>query len=144
VKRVWRPAVLVAVVVVVALPALRQPPRDGFPLSTYPMFAAERDREVVVATAVGIGPETGEVERLDPGVIADTDEVMLAAETVRLAVQGGGGARLCNEIADRLAGDADIDEVELRLETYDAVDYFDGDKDPLDVTVEASCAVPAS
>lgn len=140
----WRPLVMVVVVLVVAFPALRQPPRDGFPLSTYPMFAAERDREVVVATAVGIGAERDDVERLDPHIIADTDEVMLAAETVRLALEDGGGGRLCAEIADRLVGDAGLDTVELRLETYDAVDYFDGDKAPLDFTVAASCEVPAT
>ena len=125
---------------VVVAPALRPTPRDGFPLSTYPMFASDRGREATVVTAVGV-EDGGGVARLDPETIADTDEVMLAAATVRRAVAGGTADRLCAEIAARLAGTA-VQAVEIRTEAYDSVAYFDGETDPLAVTVHDRCGVP--
>lgn len=124
----------------VVAPALRPTPRDGFPLSTYPMFAADRGREAAVVTAVGVDRDDA-VERLDPETIADSDEVMLAAATVRRAVAAGTDARLCVEIAERLSGGG-VRAVEIRTETYDAVAYFDGDTEPLTATVHERCEVP--
>jgi hypothetical protein len=131
--------VTTAAVVVVALPALRYP-ADGFPLSSYPMFGSDRDREVVIPTAVGIG-DAGEVMRLDPRAIADTDESVQAAETVRLAMEIGDEARLCEEIAARLDAGSDVRTVEVRSETYDVVSYFDGVTAPLAVGIHAACEV---
>ena len=129
-----------AVVLVVVAPALRTDAPDGFPLSTYPMFAADRGRAVALATVVGID-RNGTAVRLDPGTIADTDEVMLASATVGRAVGAGSDARLCAEIADRLEGGA-VDTVEVRSETYDSVDYFAGDTEPLAIEVHTRCEVP--
>jgi hypothetical protein len=142
-RRGWQTVVAAAVVLVVVAPALRPDGPDGYPLSTYPMFATDRGRQVSVATAVGIDAD-GTVVRLDPETIADSDEVMLAAATVSRAVTGGDGARLCAEIAERLAGHESVTGVELRTETYDGVRYFDGARDPTAVTVNADCEVPDS
>src|SRR3954447_23113128 len=66
-----------AVVVVVAWPSLRVHPTDDFPLSSYPMFTARRGRIASVDVVVG-RRQNGRVVRLDPQLIADTDEVMVA------------------------------------------------------------------
>ena len=115
---------------------------DGFPLSTYPMFAAARDRDVTVATAVGVDG-AGAVHRLDPVTIGGTGEVMQAAETVGLAVRAGEPelSRLCAEIVGRLAGDGHLVAVEIRSESHDAVAWFDGDRDPAASVTHARCEV---
>jgi hypothetical protein len=140
VRRGWQTVVATAVVLVMVAPALRSDAPDGFPLSTYPMFTADRGREVELATAVGVEGD-GTVVRLDPGTIADTDEVMLASATVGRAVGLGSDARLCAEIADRLK-DGTPGTVEVRTETYDSVEYLAGDTEPLAVEVHTRCEVP--
>lgn len=126
---------------VVAWPALLPHPADGFPVSSYPMFASDRDRTVVLATAVGLTAE-GEVHRLDPGAIGGGDEVMLAAEAARLAIAAGPteARRFCAEVADRV-DDEEVRRVQLRTETRDAVADPRAQDPPLDVAVHAECAV---
>lgn len=133
---------MAAVVGVLAVPAVHPGQPDGFPLSTYPMFASARGREVAVATAVGLD-ESGRVRRLDPDTIGGTGEVMLAATTVRRAVGDGedATARLCREIADRIDEGDEIVAVELRTETHDAVSWFAGQREPIDVRSHERCDV---
>ena len=139
---------IVAVVVVVALvvlsPALRSSPRDGYPLSTYPMFATDVGRTARVDTAVGLRAD-GTSTPLSPQLVTGTDEVILAASTVANAVAAGRErvAGLCSEIAARLSSRRrEIVEVQVATETYDAVDYFDGHTTPATVEVHATCPVP--
>jgi hypothetical protein len=131
------------VVLVVVSPALRSSPRDGFPLSNYPMFATDVGRTAVVDTATGVGAD-GSIVTLSPRLITGTDEVILAASTVSNAVAGGPDrtARLCNEIADRLGGSwPDVLEVRIATETVDAVGWFAGATAPQSVEVRATCPV---
>ena len=144
VERPWRRwAVAAAVVAVIAAPMFHPGQPDGFPLSTYPMFAAGRGRDVTVATAVGVDA-AGVVHRLDPVAIGGTGEVMQAAETVGIAVRAGAPelGRLCREIAGRLAGDGEYVAVEIRSESHDAVAWFDGDRDPAASVTHIRCEVP--
>jgi len=133
---------VLGVALAVASPALRSQPADGFPLSTYPMFSSDRGSRVSVGTAVAFDA-AGAIHRLDPRAVGGGDEVMLAASTVRIAIEGGTASadRLCREIADRLAGDAVARRVEVRTEVHDALAWFEGDRDPLDVVAHARCAV---
>ena len=139
--------VLGGLAVIVAWPALRQPPRDGFPLSTYPMFASDRGTLSVVATAVGV-TDGGTRVRLSPEALAGTDEPMLAVSTARRAVEAGHAEPWCAEVAGRVADGARRDgrvplvAVEVVVESHDAVAFFAGDGDPLDVDVRARCEVP--
>jgi hypothetical protein len=131
------------VVIVVLSPTLRSSPRDGFPLSSYPMFATDVGRTAVVDTARGVRAD-GSTVTLSPRLVTGTDEVILAASTVSNAVAGGPDrtARLCNEIADRLGGSQpDVVQVRIATETVDAVDWFAGDTTPLSVEVRATCPV---
>src|SRR5215211_2539336 len=127
------------VVIVVLSPTLRSSPRDGFPLSSYPMFATDVGRTAVVDTARGVRAD-GSTVTLSPRLVTGTDEVILAASTVSNAVAGGPDrtARLCNEIARRLdPSRADVVQVRIATEAIDAVDWFDGGASPSAVEVRA-------
>lgn len=116
-------------------PLLREPTSDTYPLSTYPMFAADRGAMHQIATAVERLPG-GEIARLSPEIIAGSDEVILAAVTVQRALANGEGDALCAEIAARLGtGRA----VEVRRETVDVVAVIAADAAPRHVEVEATC-----
>src|SRR5438874_6844926 len=97
-------AAIVVVALVVLSPALRASPRDGFPLSNYPMFARDVGRQARVDTAVGLRAD-GSTATLSPRLVTGTDEVILAASTVTNAVAAGPEptAALCAEIAGRVA-----------------------------------------
>jgi hypothetical protein len=108
----------------VLAPAVRSPDDDGFPLSTYPMFAAPRPRELTMASARGVTRD-GRPRRLSPGDLG-TGEVMQAFATLQRAAAAGPGQRaeLCAAIAARVARDAalaDVIAVELVIGSYDAV-----------------------
>ena len=114
---------------------------DSFPISTFPMFASARPEEVSIPHAVVIAADG--TERLpSPSAVAN-DEVIQAAETVRQAVRQGPDAtdRLCRLVAESAAGGTGI-RVDVVTERFNAVAYFDGDEEPLERIVHASCAVP--
>jgi hypothetical protein len=139
----WRHRLLLgAVALAVAWPALQDEPADGFPVSSYPMFAGDRDRIVVLATAVGRTAD-GDERRLGPHAVGGGDEVMLAASAARLAVAGGPEEvrRYCAEVAERVAGDDDVVRVEVRTEVRDAVADPDAERPAESVEVHASCEV---
>lgn len=128
-------------------PLVRAPDDDGFPLSTYPMFAAPRPAELTMAWARGVAP--GGRRALAPEHVG-TGEVMQAFATLQRAASGGpdDGVALCRAIAARVAGDAaraDVAEIELVVGTYDAVRWLAGDpaaaEATRDETVLARCPV---
>jgi hypothetical protein len=129
----------VVVGLVVAAPALLPDPADDFPISTYPMFTAERGEVVDIDTAVRVD-DAGR-HRLSPEKVGGTDEIVSAAVTVSRAIAGGGAAlaRLCAEIADR------VDEpgtIEIVTERHDAVALLQDGTEPLGVTVHERCEAP--
>jgi hypothetical protein len=137
----WTAAALVVVLGV--LPLVLD--RDSYPLSTYPMFARDRPRENAVTTAVLV--VDGGVRRLDPELIAATDEVILAVATVVDAVDRGTAGALCAEIAGRVRSSGRLADgsapaaVEVVTEWYDAVAYFASDRRPMRRVVHERCAV---
>ena len=105
------------------------PDSDGFPLSTYPMFASPRPAELTMAWARGVAP--GGRRALSPEHLG-TGEVMQAFATLQRAAGRGRDdcAALCRAIAARVAGDTargDVVEIELVVGTYDAVRWLAGD-----------------
>jgi hypothetical protein len=131
--------VSVLAVAAVLSPAVHE--RDGYPLSTYPMFSRDRGRLAVIDTAVG-WTASGERERLNPAIIAGGIEVIRAAVTVSRSIRNGDTDALCAEIAARAARRRDLVRVEVVSETHDVVDYFTVSKKPQGVTVHSSCPVP--
>ena len=106
-------------------PLLRAPTDDGFPLSTFPMFATRRSAQLSMSYAQGVTRD-GQLRALSPGHLG-TGEVMQAFSRLQRGVGGGTNERLalCKAIAARVAADEALrDVVELRLisGTYDAVD----------------------
>ena len=111
--------------------------RDSFPLSTFPMFAADIDRTQAIDTAVGVAGD-GAVVRLTPMQIAGTSVVNQAAAVVSAAIVQGRTADLCRTIAARVD---DSTEIEVVTERYDAPSWFDGQRDPVERVVHARCPV---
>ena len=136
-----RVALLAILAAVVLWPAFQREPADGFPISSYPMFAKRSGTVVRLPTAVGLGAG-GDVHRLGSHVISGGDEVVLAAEQARLAVEEGteSSEAFCREVARRVHDD-DIVRVEVRTEVRDAVADVRADDEPIDVVVHARCVV---
>ena len=131
----------IAIAAVIALPLLVDAGYDSFPLSTYPMFARDRDRVVAVSTVVA--RDGDHTVRLTSHIIGGTEEPMLAAETVAIAVRAGEADALCGEVAAR-AANAGIDgTLEVVTEHYDTRAWFDGEHEPLERAVHASCEAPS-
>jgi hypothetical protein len=106
-------------------PVLRAPDDDGFPLSTFPMFAAPRPAQVAMSYARGVTEGGGlRVLALDH---LGTGEVMQAFSLLQRASGAGLRVRLalCAAIATRVAADAawkDVVAIEFVAGTYDAVE----------------------
>ena len=110
-----------ALLVAVALPLVRDPRDDAFPLSTYPMFAEPRTTQLTMDYALG-ETASGERRTLSPKLVG-TGEVMQAYARFERAVHTGQAAALCAEIAAQLHG-SDIATVRIVTGQHDAVDYL--------------------
>ena len=130
--------VTVVAVALVAAPAVLPDPEDDFPVSTYPMFTAERGRVVDLDTAVLVD-EDGR-HRLSPEEVGGTDEIVAAAVAVSRAIAGGPDslATLCGDIAERVAGPG---TVEIVTERHDAVALLQVGARPVGITVHEQCEV---
>jgi hypothetical protein len=138
-------AILLAVM---AVPALRAPDDDGFPLSTYPMFAHRRGRTNDVTSAIAVFADGGELA-IPPRYVANS-ETMQAFYRLSRAVAAGDEAAsaLCEEIARRLSTADDsrlrgARQVKLITESVDAIDYLAGRAKPAQRRTHASCKVMA-
>lgn len=142
-ERVHAGVLGLAVLGAVLSPLFREKPRDGFPLSNYPMFSAHKeDTSARISHVVGVSRE-GRHRPIGPDLVG-TDEVMQAHQTIKVAVKRGDSARLCERTAARVAGDADfadIDALEVRTDVYDVFRYFESDPSPLHTRVHARCDV---
>ena len=142
----WYAAIVSTVVLgAVISPIVPAEQEDGFPLSNYPMFSrAPDDSRVALAHVVGWSSR-GEHRPIEPGLV-ETEEVMQAMQTIKVAAQKGAAAAadLCTQTAARVAEDddyADIDTLEVRTDRYDVLTYFSEGRAPLATQVHARCAV---
>ena len=90
---------------------LRDPLDDGFPLSTYPMFAQPRTIHYTEDYALGVDRKGG--TRTLPVETSGSSEVLQAAALYEDAMQGGGRplAPLCVAVATRVAADPSLGDV---------------------------------
>jgi hypothetical protein len=139
-----RARILITAAVVGALVAPVALDRDGFPLSTYPMYSRTRGDAVTFATARAVDP-TGATATLTLAVIGDSDDPLIVAGELRDAIRDGRARERCVEIASRAAdwdglppGTATIDVV---TERHDVVAQVEGSSSLLERTVHASCPV---
>jgi hypothetical protein len=140
-----RARILITAGVVGALVAPAVVDRDGFPLSTYPMYSRTRGDAVTFATAQAVDA-SGTVATLTLDVIGASDDPLIVAGELRDAIRDGRAQQRCVEIARRAAewdglplGIATIDVV---TERHDVVAQVDGASSLLGRTVHASCVVP--
>jgi hypothetical protein len=140
-----RARILITAGVVGALTAPVVLDRDGFPLSTYPMYSRARGDAVTLATAQAVDA-SGMVATLTLAVIGDSDDPLIVAGELRNAIRDGRAQQRCVEIALRAAewdglppGTATIDVV---TERHDVVAHVEGASSLLERTVHASCPVP--
>jgi hypothetical protein len=120
----------IALIAATLSPLLREPSDDGFPLSTYPMFATRRLTTLTMHYALGEGAAGGRII-LGPELVG-TGEVLQAMRVVDRAVAGGTPAmgKLCEAIAARVAADPDyaaVTGVRIVTGTHDAVEYLSRD-----------------
>ncbi len=140
--RTWRRAVPVLVAVIVLAPAFGDPGADSFPLSTYPMFSANRPSRADLVTVVGV-TSVGAMVRLSPELIAGSDEPILAAATVADSIRRSQSDELCAEVAARVRTEKPgVVEVVVRTEHVDVVAHIADDADPMGSTEHARCPVP--
>lgn len=124
----WLAALIsLALVAAVLSPVLRAPNDDGFPLSTYPMFANPRPPQLAMTYALG-ETRTGALRRLRPAHLG-TREVMQAVATLNRMTGASAAQRasLCAVIATHVARDAayaDVVAVRLVTGTHDAVAFL--------------------
>ena len=130
-----------------AYPALLPPRQDGFPLSTYPMFATAKPARVAVMSALALGAGGFEAT-LEPSYVANA-EAMQALSTLKKSVAAGkrSARELCEQIAARVAAKAEPElaparHVALVTQEHDAVSYLRGDTAALSRKVHVRCAVP--
>ncbi len=143
----YRSLALLVSFVFVALtlwPALRDPPTDSFPLSTYPMFSSVR-KTGWVHVVVGYDA-AGDEHKIPPPLVANF-EVMQAAETIRRAIRGKRAKQLCEEVAARAAANPDfamLERLEVqsrRLEPLSCVTSEAG-RTPSKIKRRARCQLP--
>ncbi len=145
-RRVAVAAWSVGLIALLFVPILRDPPRDGFPLSNYPMFSSAKERKNArIVHVVGYSTE-GRHRPIPPDVLG-TEEVMQAYQIVQVAIRRGQAADLCRRTAERVAADADhadIERLEVRTDFYDAIGYFAGETRPGGTRVHAACPVTSA
>jgi hypothetical protein len=120
-------AVLVSTAVIAATlePLLRKPADDGFPLSTYPMFATRRPTVQTFHYALAVTAD-GKRRTLSPAMIG-SGEILQALRVISNAVERGKTKPLCEAIAARVASEddfANVVAIRIVTGTHDAVDYL--------------------
>lgn len=145
-ERIFAIGLAVATVGAMVSPLVADPVVDGFPLSNYPMFSVARDTTAVRLAHVIAFDAGGHGRPVAPSILGSV-EVMQAQQTVWAAVRRGSPATqaLCERAAAAVAnaGAAWVDAVHLqvRIDTYDAIAYFEGDTAPNETEVLARCSV---
>lgn len=143
-SRLWAYSLSIGVTLAMLSPAVRQV--DGFPLSTYPMFASAQEPTVKVHTVLGITVD-GDAEVLNPRLIGGDRWASLASSALTEAARSRAKRRaLCEAVARRVAADPKRSpryvELEFVAEVYDTSTYFRGQTEAQSRKLLASCPVP--
>jgi len=138
--RLWAGAVALTMTAAILWPLV--PDEDSFPLSNYPMFSTPKTTRAKIYHVVGFTPD-GRGMPLSPSML-DTDEIMQAYQTVKLAIRGGRAQALCEDSATRVETSddfADVTRLEVRIDAFDAVRYWEGDRSTERTWIIAKCGV---
>ena len=139
-NRSW--GALVGIVVVAAMLYPLIPNEDSYPLSNYPMFSSNKPAVAKVFHVVGFS-SGGRHRPIAPEFLG-TDEIMQAFQTVRIAARGGRdrAEALCRRVLEALESrqDArDLTHLEVRIDSFDTVAYWKGERTPVKSRVVARC-----
>lgn len=120
----WYPAVVsIALIGATMSPVLRAPSDDGFPLSTYPMFAVARPLSLTITYAI-----TAPVRHVIAPSLVGTGEPLQAMAIFETAAKLPEATQaLCERIAGRVARDGaltDATSVRIVTGTHDAIEYL--------------------
>ncbi|HET6336333.1 MAG TPA: hypothetical protein VFG30_24090 [Polyangiales bacterium] len=144
--RLYAYAVSVAALLIVGWPATRNLDLDGFPLSTYPMFAYPKGRVASVTSALAVSAN-GASAPVPPKYVANA-ETMQAFRTLQAAAAKGRreSGELCRAIASRLKSASDpklrdAQHVEIVTGRVDAIDFLAGRATPSSRRLHARCDV---
>jgi hypothetical protein len=124
-------------------PLARAPADDGFPLSTYPMFARARPTLVTMSYPLGVTADGGR-RYLSPALIGTGEVLQALAIVERAAGRPAELPKLCEAIARRVAvRPAYADVVAIRVVTgwHEAVELLVRDRIGTEIE-RARCAVP--
>lgn len=141
----YRSLVVMGSVSVVALmlwPVFKDPPRDSFPHSDFPMFAHYRPTEIQLTHTLGVDVSDSRTP-LSPHIAAGNGEVLQAMGIIAAAVHEGRADALCKEIGGRLQNRSpgEYQTIEVVTSHFDTLRYFDGDKEPIARQVHARCEI---
>ena len=126
-------------------PLQTDPPRDSFPLSTFPMFSKARPAFITLDHVVGISADRKTTEPIPPELVA-SGEVLQTKVAIRNTVRRGRRAarELCQEVKARVATEpslAWVDWIEVRTDRYQVAGYFTGARKPVWTRKHARCRV---
>ena len=121
--------------------------RDGFPLSTYPMYSRARGDSVTFVTAQAVTTD-GTTSPLTLAIIGRSDDPLVVAGELRTAIRRGVADVRCDDIAERAARWLELPTgavaVEVVSERHDVVAQVSGDASLLAREVHARCPIGAS
>ncbi len=138
--QLWGGAVALAMTAAIVWPVV--PDVDSFPLSNYPMFSTPKTTRAKIYHVVGFTAQ-GRGMPLSPPMLG-TDEIMQAYQTAKLAIRGGRAQALCEDTAKRVQESetfAEVTRIEVRIDVFDAVRYWEGDRSTNSSRVLARCGV---
>ena len=143
--------VSVALVLIVLSPIVenwKEEPKDGFPLSYYPMFTMRRSAELRLTHVIGID-DRGETTPLHYRLTGLGGGLNSSRKQIRKMVRFGGAKQLCANVSANI-GALDKPELgsirEVRVITgkYLLDGFFRGQTEPTSEKVHATCAVSLS
>ena len=145
-RRAYAFTVSVVFVIAVLLPVFGDTRSDSFPLSTYPMFSGLSDSTTSIDHVVAVAEDESRTP-LPPESVAN-EEVLQAMVIISGAIHQGPEATeaLCRKAALWVyeARWENIETVEVLTDSFDSLDYFDGDKTPISSVLHARCVVEES
>lgn len=126
-NRALAAVVSVALVGATLSPLVRDPVDDGFPLSTYPMFAWKRPTKLTMSYAIG-ETDRGERRYLTPRVVGSGEVLQARAIVERAATKGGKElAAFCQKIAGnvaRLDRFRDVVRIRVMSGTHESIEFL--------------------
>ncbi len=142
-ERWWSYLVSAVAIGAVLYPLQTDPQVDSFPLSTYPMFTAERPPFADIDHVVGVG--RGRRAPIPPGLVA-SGEVLQAKVAVAETLRRGrrGAQALCRQVAERVAQSGDlgwVEHLEVRSDRYQVLGYFSSARAPVTSRLHARCPI---